>query len=118
MLFQRAEEGGGAGEEPLLEGHQHEVGGELLGVLLAVLACRSSVYSPEGGVDALLFGRVIDFEGLQHPLGEPVVAVVVLGQFRLEAPDHHRLFLTVELLGVGVPCHGRTAGCPAVRAGP
>ena len=34
VLLQRAEEGGGAGEEPLLEGHQHEVGGELLGVVL------------------------------------------------------------------------------------
>ena len=61
-------------------------------------------------MDALLLGGVIDFEGLQHPLGEPVLAEVVLGEFRLEAADHHGVALAVELLGVG----GHAAGEPLV----
>jgi hypothetical protein len=36
VLLQRAEECGGTGEEPLLQGHQHEVGGEPFGVLLGM----------------------------------------------------------------------------------
>ena len=34
VLLQRGEEGGGAGEEPLLQRLQHELGGEPLGVVL------------------------------------------------------------------------------------
>ena len=57
---------------------------------------------PQGGVDSLLLGGIIDLQGLQHPLGESVVPEVVLGEFRLQASDHHRLLLAVELPGVGV----------------
>ena len=45
--LQRGGKGGGAGEEPLLQGHQHEFGGELLGmvvgdVLVPQLRCTAS----------------------------------------------------------------------------
>ena len=109
MLLQRAEERGGAGEEPFLEGHQHEVGGELLGVVPGVRLSQVGV-PLQRGVDAPLLGRVIDFEGLQLPLGEPVLAEVVLGQFRLEAADHHGVPLAGELPRVG----GHATGEPLV----
>ena len=51
VLLQRAEEGGGAGEEPLLQGHQHEVGGEPLGVILGRPPPEFGV-PLQGGVDA------------------------------------------------------------------
>ena len=97
-MFERPEEGGGTGEEALLEGHQHEVGGEPLGVFLAVGLTEFGIPF-QSGVDELFFDRVIEFEGLEHGLGESGMPKIILGKLGLEATDHDRLFLAVELLG-------------------
>ena len=99
MLLQCAEKGGGAGEEPLLEGHEHEVSGKPLGMLLSPRLPPGGVLS-ESGMDSLLLLGVIDLQGFQHPLRETVLAEVVLGEFRLEAPDHDGIPLSHELLGI------------------
>ncbi|MBV8557731.1 MAG: hypothetical protein JO116_19375 [Planctomycetaceae bacterium] len=65
---------------------------------------------PQGGVDPLLLGGVIDLQRLEHPLGEPVLPEVVLGQFGLQAANHDGIPLPEELPRVG----GHAAGEPLV----
>ena len=66
MLFQRGGEGGRAGEEPLLQRLEHELGGELLGVVLAPVRLPQFGVLPQGGVDRPLLVGVGDLDGLQH----------------------------------------------------
>ena len=103
VLFQRGGEGGGAGEQPLLQRLQHELGGELLGVVLAPGLAQFGVLA-EGGVDGLLLLRVGDFQRLQHPLREPGRAVPLRRQLGLEPAHHDR----IKLLAVGLGATGET----------
>ena len=96
----RGGKGGRAGKEPLLQGHQHEVGGELLGMVAGTGLPQLGIL-PQRGVDLLFLAGIIHFQGFQNPLRESVLAEVVLGKFRLEPPDHDRIALPDEFLGVG-----------------
>ncbi len=105
MLIERGEERSRAGEEPLLQRLEHELGGQLLGVVLGPLDPQFGVLL-ECSVDRPFLVGVRNLDGLQHPLRKPWRAVPLRRQFRLHAPDHDR----IELLAVG----GRAAGEPLV----
>jgi hypothetical protein len=79
VSFQRGEEGGGAGEEPLLQRLQHELGGEPLGVVFGPLGSELRVLASVRRGFPLLVG-VRDFDGFEDTGREPGRAVPFLGE--------------------------------------
>ncbi len=74
VLVERRQERSGAGEEPLLEGLEHEVGRHRLGVVPGPLRAEPGILL-QGGVDRLLLVGIRDLQGLQRPFREPGGAV-------------------------------------------
>ena len=114
VLLQRGEEGGRAGEEPLLQGLQHELGGQLLGVVLepASTAVRRTARGPRGSpFSSSVYGTS---SGSSIRLGNRGEPSHLGGNSDFMRRHHDR----IQLLAVGRRCCGRTAGCRAVRAGP
>ena len=73
VLIERGEEGSRAGEEPLLERLEDELGRQLLGVVLGPLDPQFGVL-PEGSVDGPFLVGVGNLDGVQHPLRETVAS--------------------------------------------
>ena len=73
VLIERGEEGSRAGEEPLLQRLENELGRQLLGVVLGPLDPQFGVL-PERSVDGPFLVGVRNLDGVQHPLRETVAS--------------------------------------------
>ena len=95
-----AEKAAGLEKSRFFKRHQYEVRGELLRMVGRPSLSQLGVL-PQRGVDLLFLAGIIDFQSFENPFRKSVLAEIVLGKFRLEPPDHDRIALPDEFLGIG-----------------